>query len=64
MLFWAAVINGIISIPIMIAMILVASSQSVMKAFTLSKRLRFFSWLTVVVVSVAVCGMIYQALVQ
>jgi len=60
MLFWAAVINGIISIPIMIAMIIVASSEPVMKAFTLSKRLRFFSWLTVVVVSVAVCGMVYQ----
>jgi len=61
MLFWAAVINGIISVPIMIAMIIVASSAKVMHAFTLSKRLRFFSWLTVVVVALAVCGMIYQA---
>ncbi|HEX2586026.1 MAG TPA: divalent metal cation transporter [Steroidobacteraceae bacterium] len=60
MLFWAAVINGIISIPIMIAMIMVASSRSTMQAFTLSNRLRIFSWLTVVVVSVAVCGMVYQ----
>ncbi|MES1196587.1 MAG: Nramp family divalent metal transporter, partial [Steroidobacter sp.] len=60
MLFWAAVINGVISIPIMIAMIIVASTPQVMHDFTLSSRLRFVAWLTVVVVSAAVAGMIHQ----
>lgn len=61
MLYCAAVINGVISVPIMIAMIIVASSAQVMQGFALSLRLRLFAWLTVVVVGIAVCGMIYQA---
>jgi len=43
-LFWSAVINGIASAPIMIAIMVLASRRSVMGSFTLPSRLLALGW--------------------
>jgi NRAMP (natural resistance-associated macrophage protein)-like metal ion transporter len=60
LLYWAAVINGVISVPIMAAMVVMASSKDVMHQFTIGRRLKSVAWLAVAVVTVAVLGMFYD----
>ncbi len=43
-LFWTAVINGIVSAPLMLVIMLLASRRSVMGDFTLPLRLRVLGW--------------------
>jgi Mn2+/Fe2+ NRAMP family transporter len=48
-LYWSAVINGIASAPIMVAIMLLASRPAVMGEFTLSPRLLFLGWVATLV---------------
>ena len=43
-LFWTAVINGVVSAPLMIVIMLLASRRSVMGHFTLPRRLLILGW--------------------
>lgn len=43
-LFWSAVINGVVAVPIMAAMMVVVSRPSAMGKFTAPPRLLFFGW--------------------
>ncbi len=43
-LFWSAVVNGVASAPIMIAIMLLATRRSVMGKFTLPPRLKVLGW--------------------
>jgi NRAMP (natural resistance-associated macrophage protein)-like metal ion transporter len=43
-LFWSAVLNGVAAVPLMIAMMVVASSPKVMGKFTESRSLLIFGW--------------------
>ncbi len=43
-LYWSAVINALISVPIMVVLMMVASSRKVMGDFTLSTRGKFLGW--------------------
>ena len=56
-LFWSAVINGVIALPIMIVMMLLGSSERVMGQFRIGKRLRWLGWLATVVMLIAVVAM-------
>ncbi|MBC7711107.1 MAG: divalent metal cation transporter [Rhizobacter sp.] len=56
-LFWSAVINGVIALPIMVVMMLLGSNQRVMGRFTIGKRLRWLGWLATVVMGAAVVAM-------
>ncbi|MEO7252879.1 MAG: divalent metal cation transporter [Casimicrobium sp.] len=56
-LFWSAVINGVIALPIMIVMMLLGTSERVMGQFRIGKRLRWLGWLATVVMAVAVVAM-------
>lgn len=56
-LFWSAVINGVISVPIMIVMMLIAVRQDVMGAFVISCWLRIFGWLATVSMAIVVLAM-------
>jgi NRAMP (natural resistance-associated macrophage protein)-like metal ion transporter len=51
-LFWSAVINGVASAPIMVAIMLLASRPAVMGEFTLPTRLRILGWSATLVMSV------------
>ena len=52
-LFWAAVINAVISVPIMVVLMLVASSPKIMGDLTLSRRGRLLGWAATVVMACA-----------
>jgi NRAMP (natural resistance-associated macrophage protein)-like metal ion transporter len=56
-LFWSAVLNGIISVPIMAAMMVVASSKARMGAFVAPPGQTLFGWAATVVMAVAVVAM-------
>ena len=47
-LFWAAVLNGVISVPIMAVMMVLAVRPSVMGVHTIGQGLRWLGWLTTV----------------
>jgi len=57
-LFWSAVINGVISVPIIFVMMLLAGSPAVMGEFASSPRLKFAGWLATAVMAAAVCAML------
>ncbi|MET0217923.1 MAG: Nramp family divalent metal transporter [Burkholderiales bacterium] len=44
-LFWSAVINGIVAVPVMVVMVLMASRGDIMGDFTLTRRLAALGWL-------------------
>ena len=56
-LFWSAVINGVIALPIMGVMMLLGSSERVMGRFRIGRRLRWLGWLATLVMLVAVVAM-------
>jgi len=58
-LFWSAVINGVISVPVLIVMMLLAGNAKVMGNFVSSPRLKFVGWLATAVMAAAVCAMFF-----
>ena len=56
-LVWAAVINGIIAVPIMIVMMFMASDPKVMGKFTLSLPLKILGWITTLIMLAATLGL-------
>lgn len=57
-LFWTAVINGVISVPILIVIMLMSAQPNVMGNFVVSARLRVMGWLTTTVMLLTVLGML------
>jgi NRAMP (natural resistance-associated macrophage protein)-like metal ion transporter len=56
-LFWSAVINGVVAVPVMIMMMLLSSNQAAMGHFRLPKLLKLLGWLSVLVMAAAAAGM-------
>ena len=56
-LFWSAVINGVVAVPIMAAMMIVASQRSAMGKFTASPGLLFLGWTATAVMASAAVAM-------
>lgn len=56
-LYWSAVINGVISVPIMILMMLMANRSDIMGRFTIPPKLKLLGWLCTAVMSIAVIAM-------
>jgi Mn2+/Fe2+ NRAMP family transporter len=52
-LFWSAVINGVVAVPLMVVIILLASRKSVMGAFTLSLPIVILGWIGAAVMGLA-----------
>ena len=57
MLIWSAVVNGVIAVPIMAVLMLLAVMRDVMGPFVLTKRLRVLGWFSTLVMAVAVAAM-------
>ena len=53
-LFWSAVVNGVIAVPIMAVMMLLASRRQTMGASVIGPRLRWLGWITTVVMALTV----------
>ncbi|HXQ40366.1 MAG TPA: divalent metal cation transporter [Candidatus Udaeobacter sp.] len=56
-LFWSAVINGIVAVPLMVVVIVLVSRKSVMGAYTASRPIRALGWIATAVMGAAVVGM-------
>ena len=57
-LFWSAVINGVVAVPVMaMMMMLLSANPKAMGHFRLPKLLKFLGWLSVVVMAAAAVGM-------
>ncbi|HEX5538314.1 MAG TPA: divalent metal cation transporter, partial [Methylophilaceae bacterium] len=57
-LFWSAVINGVIAIPIMAIMMLMAGRAEIMGAFIISRKLRILGWSATVLMLFTVITML------
>lgn len=56
-LFWSAVINGVIAVPIMAIMMAMAAKPEIMGQFVVTPRLRILGWLATGVMALAVLAM-------
>jgi Mn2+/Fe2+ NRAMP family transporter len=57
-LFWSAVINGVVAVPLIVVVILLASKKSVMGAFTASRPIIALGWVAAAVMGAAVLRML------
>jgi NRAMP (natural resistance-associated macrophage protein)-like metal ion transporter len=56
-LFWTAVINGVVAVPLIIVILLMSTQPRVMGQFVISGRLKYMGWLTAAVMSAGVIAM-------
>ncbi len=56
-LYWSAVINGVISVPIMAVMMLMSTRADVMGRFVVTRRLKWLGWMATGVMAAAVVAM-------
>ena len=59
-LYWSAVINGVVAVPIMAGLMLLASKEAVMGRFTSGTKTRWFGWGGVAVMGFAVLMMLWD----
>jgi Mn2+/Fe2+ NRAMP family transporter len=57
-LFWSAVINGIVAVPVMTIMMILTHNPKIMGKFTLPAYLRWVGWLATAVMFLASLGLI------
>jgi NRAMP (natural resistance-associated macrophage protein)-like metal ion transporter len=62
MLFWAAVINGIVAVPMMIATMMVVSSKGETRLVAIPRWLLILGWLAAVLMGLAVALLIWSSL--
>ncbi|SHG51170.1 NRAMP family divalent metal transporter [Massilia sp. CF038] len=56
-LYWSAVINGVISVPIMVVMMVMAGRSAIMGPFVIGRRLRLLGWGATAAMAMAVLAM-------
>ena len=56
-LFWSAVINGIVAVPVMAVMMVMSTKHAIMGRFTVHGPLRFFGWLATAAMAAAAVAM-------
>ena len=56
-LFWAAVINGVVAVPLMVVIIVLVSKKSVMGRYTASRPLIILGWIATAVMTLAAVRM-------
>jgi len=57
-LFWAAVLNGVIAVPIMAVMMLLARRREMMNGHQISRRLSILGWLATAAMAITVLAML------
>jgi Mn2+/Fe2+ NRAMP family transporter len=58
-LFWSAVINGVVAVPLMAVIILLASNRAVMGQFTAGMPIRILCWIATGVMGTAAIRMVW-----
>ncbi len=61
-LFWSAVINGIVAVPVMVVMMKMAINNKIMKNYVLPLYLRIAGWIATFVMALAVLGMVITSI--
>jgi NRAMP (natural resistance-associated macrophage protein)-like metal ion transporter len=61
-LYWSAVINGVVAVPVMVMMMLITANSKVMGKFRITGSLRAVGWTATLVMAAAVVGMALTAL--
>jgi Mn2+/Fe2+ NRAMP family transporter len=56
-LFWSAVINGVVAVPLMVVIILLVSKKAVMGEFTATRPIVFLGWIATIVMGAAAVRM-------
>ncbi|QND64565.1 divalent metal cation transporter [Mesorhizobium loti] len=59
-LFWSAVVNGVVAVPVMAIMMLMTARREVMGTSTVSLAMRLVGWLATAVMAAAAVVMIFQ----
>ena len=57
-LFWCAVINGVVAVPIMVVMMLMAVRADIMGPFVITRRLKVLGWLATAIMALVVVTML------
>ena len=60
-LFWSAVINGVVSVPVMAMMMLITSNKRIMGKFVVTGGLKYVGWVATAVMAAAAAGMAITA---
>jgi Mn2+/Fe2+ NRAMP family transporter len=60
-LYWSAVINGVVAVPVMAIMMMMAANARVMGKFTIPSAMRVIGWGATLVMGLAVIGMAVSA---
>jgi NRAMP (natural resistance-associated macrophage protein)-like metal ion transporter len=58
MLFWSAVVNGVVAVPLMVAMMIVVASHKIMGKFAASRALMIGGWGATALMAVVVAAML------
>jgi Mn2+/Fe2+ NRAMP family transporter len=61
-LVWAAVVNGIVAVPVMAVVVLMGRDPKIMGNFVISRRAMLVGWITTGVMALAAAGMILTSL--
>jgi NRAMP (natural resistance-associated macrophage protein)-like metal ion transporter len=56
-LYWSAVINGVVAVPVMCVMMLMTANTSIMGKFAVTGALKFIGWAATIVMAAAAIGM-------
>ncbi len=62
-LYWSAVVNGVIAVPMMVAMMVVSTNAKMMGKFTAGPSLRILGWASTAVMAAATVAMIVVAVI-
>jgi Mn2+/Fe2+ NRAMP family transporter len=57
-LFWSAVINGVVAVPLMVVMMIMTMQPKIMGQFTLPRPLWILGWLSTAAMAFAVVTML------
>ena len=57
-LYWAAILNGVVAVPMIVAVVLIGSSPAVMGALVLPRTLRALGWCTAALMGAGTIGML------
>jgi Mn2+/Fe2+ NRAMP family transporter len=60
-LYWSAVINGVVAVPVMVLMMSLSANTKVMGQFIVTGGLQFTGWLAAGVMAAAVAAMLITA---
>ncbi len=61
MLFWSAVVNGVVAVPLMVAMMIVVASYKIMGKFAASRALMIGGWGATALMAVVVAAMLFTS---